>query len=87
MRAERGNPVGVQSEAFEVAGIAAVHARDLGINSAVWRRWGRDPMPEAEQRLGTEAAAQARKRGLEIDAGYRVTRARELARVIERAKL
>jgi predicted ATPase len=74
-------------EAFEVAGIAAVHARDLGINSAVWRRWGRDPMPEAEQRLGTEAAAQARKRGLEIDAGYRVTRACELARVIERAKL
>jgi hypothetical protein len=37
-------------------------------------------MLEAEQRLGAEAAAQAKQRGLEVDPGYRVTRACELAR-------
>jgi hypothetical protein len=38
------------------------------------------PRVEAERRLGSKAAAKARHRGLEVDAGYRVTRACELAR-------
>jgi predicted ATPase/DNA-binding SARP family transcriptional activator len=69
-------------EAFEVAGMAAAQTRDLGApDRPRWQLYGgRDPMLEAEQRLGAEAAAQAKQRGLEVDPGYRVTRACELAR-------
>jgi hypothetical protein len=35
---------------------------------------------EAEKRLGAEAAAQAKQDGRDVDPGYRVTRACELAR-------
>ena len=67
-------------EALEVAGMAAAQTRDLGApDRPVWQIHGREPLPEAEKRLGAEAAAQARQRGLEVDAGYRVTRACELA--------
>jgi predicted ATPase len=68
-------------EALEIAGIAAAQTRDLGApDRPVWHVHGRDPLPEAENRLGAEAATQARARGLEVDPGYRVTRACELAR-------
>ena len=68
-------------EALEIAGIAAAQTRDLGApDRPVWHVQGRDPLPEAEKRLGTEAVAQARQRGLEVDPGYRVTRACQLAR-------
>ena len=68
-------------EAFEVAGMAAAQTRDLGApNRPRWQIHGPDPMAEAEQRLGAEAAAQAHRRGMEVDPGYRVTRACGLAR-------
>jgi hypothetical protein len=62
--------------------MAAAQTRDLGApDRPRWQLYGgRDPMLEAEQRLGAEAAAQAKQRGLEVDPGYRVTRACELAR-------
>lgn len=69
------------TEALEVAGMAAAQTRDLGApDRAVWHVQRRDPLPEAEKRLGAKAAAQAEKRGHEVDPGYRVTRACQLAR-------
>ena len=68
-------------DALEVAGMAAAQTRDLGApDQPRWQIHGRDPLPEAERRLGAEAAAQAKQRGLEVDPGYRVTRACGLAR-------
>jgi predicted ATPase/class 3 adenylate cyclase len=68
-------------QALEIAGIAAAQTRDLGApGRPVWHVQGRDPLPEAEKRLGPEAAAQARQHGLDVDPGYRVTHACQLAR-------
>ena len=67
--------------ALEVAGMAVAHARDVGApDRPIWPIPGRDPLPEAETRLGNEAAAQAKQRGMAVDIGYRVIRACELAR-------
>jgi tetratricopeptide (TPR) repeat protein len=72
-------------DAFEVAGMAAAQTRDLGApGRQAWYFQGRDPLPDAEKRLGAEAAAAARQRGLNVDPGYRVTRACELARGTKR---
>src|SRR5262249_52744079 len=66
-------------EALEIAGIAEAQILDQsGSTRFAWHVQGRDYVLEAEKRVGAEAAAQAKKRGREVSAGYRVTRAREL---------
>lgn len=74
-------------DAVEVAGMAAAQARDLGApNHPRWQlHGGGDPLPEAEQRTGADAAAEATQRGMKVDPGYRVTRACDLARTRQQA--
>jgi predicted ATPase/class 3 adenylate cyclase len=73
-------------EALEVSGMAEVQIAELGgSDQSAWHVQGHDPVLEAEKRLGTNAATEARARGQAVDPGYRVTRACELARLTKRA--
>jgi predicted ATPase/DNA-binding SARP family transcriptional activator len=75
-------------EALEVSGIAEALISDLGGSvQAAWHPEGRDLLFEAEERVGAEAAAEARERGRHVGAGYRVTRACELARHVQPVEL
>jgi len=74
------------SYALEVSGIAEAQLADIGGSESARRRvrWRgvpeRNLVAESEQRIPAQAAALAKARGRTVAAGYRATRAREIAR-------
>jgi predicted ATPase/class 3 adenylate cyclase len=74
--------LGRDEDALEVAGLADVHAGELteAAPGLAEHLQGNDPVRLAEQRVGIDAAAAHKARGQGTSAGYRVTRACELAR-------
>ena len=67
--------------ALEVSAIAEAQITEMGgSRDTAWHVQGRDLVLDSRDRLGPEAAAQARRRGLDVAPGFRVTRAAELAR-------
>jgi tetratricopeptide (TPR) repeat protein len=67
--------------ALEVGAIAAAHITELGgSRDAAWHVQGRDMVLDSRARQGSDAAARAWRRGLNVAPGYRVTRAAEIAR-------
>jgi tetratricopeptide (TPR) repeat protein len=67
-------------QALEVCGIAEAQITDAGAPPGS-TFVGEDFQRQAQERVGARAAAEARKRGRQVEVGYRVTRACELARV------
>jgi class 3 adenylate cyclase len=67
-------------EALEVSGIAEAHAAYIGATPQSATFVDAALELQAQERVGAEVAADARNRGREVEAGYRVTRACGLAR-------
>jgi predicted ATPase len=75
---------GNDPEALEVCGIAEAHAADVGVSERSATRVDNDLERLARKHVGAHAAAQLKHRGRDVDPGYRVIRACELARAVHR---
>lgn len=71
------------SDALEVLAMAERHAAEIGGRAgATFHMLSGEPLEQAEQRLGPDEVAEARRRGKQVPAAQRVTRTCELCRSV-----